>query len=77
MAKLTADPGTAIRHLVSHHELKEHLVTRKQHMSSATFDDINWMAMFFASDSFPPLYHLWVSKHISGFCAFGSMMQGR
>ena len=30
-----------------------------------------------ATAQFPPLYHLWISKHISGFAAFGNMMEHR
>jgi hypothetical protein len=40
------------------------------------FNDIDcWDAMETATDLFPPLYHLWVSKHVSGFFGIGTMMR--
>ena len=44
-------------------------LVKKQLLSPAAFDDIDWPAMEMVSNLFPPLYHLWVTKHVSGFLA--------
>jgi hypothetical protein len=71
--KITSDPGKAIRAAVFGLRLRTHLVT-KQRILPAAFDDIDWPAMATATNLFPPLYRLWVSKHVSGFFGIGTMM---
>jgi hypothetical protein len=71
--KITSDPGKALRAAVFGTRLRAHLV-KKQRISPAAFDDIDWAAMTMATDLFPPLYRLWVSKHVSGFFGHGTMM---
>jgi hypothetical protein len=46
----------------------------KNRITPLAFDDIDWDAMVMATDLFPPLYHLWVFKHASGFFGIGTMM---
>jgi hypothetical protein len=36
---------------------------------------VDWNAIESASAHFPPLYRLWVTKHVSGFFAIGKMMK--
>jgi hypothetical protein len=73
-AKLTSDPGKAIRRAVFGTKLREHLVA-KQWITGPAFNDIDWDAMETATDLFPPLYRLWVAKHVSGFFGMGTMMR--
>jgi hypothetical protein len=47
---------------------------KKKRITRSAFDDIDWEAMATAMDLFPPLYRLWVSKHVSGFFGIGTMM---
>jgi hypothetical protein len=44
-------------------------------ITSAGFNNINWTAIEHASDMFPPLYRLWVAKHVSGFFGIGHMVK--
>jgi hypothetical protein len=75
-SKTTSDPSEAIRHATSRARLREHLVHRGL-ITPLGFDDIDWTAMAKATAQFPPLYRLWISKHVSGFSAFGNMMEHR
>ena len=71
--KITSNPGKAIHHADFGSKLQAFLVSKKRITRSA-FDDIDWEAMATATDLFPPLYRLWVSKHVSGFFGIGTMM---
>jgi hypothetical protein len=71
--KVTSDPGKAIRRAVFGTKLRAFLVA-KHRITPSAFDDIDWDAMEKATDLFPPLYRLWVSKHASGFFGIGTMM---
>jgi hypothetical protein len=71
--KLTTHPGRAIRHAVFGTKLCEFL-RQKGRLTRQTFTDIDWDAMEMATDLFPPLYRLWVSKHVSGCFGIGTMM---
>lgn len=70
--KLTSDPGTKIRMAVFGSWMKSHLVS-KYILTVEAFNDIDWRAMEGATSSFPPLYKLWIAKHVSGFCGLGKM----
>jgi hypothetical protein len=72
--KITANPGKTIHCAVFGSKLCTHLVG-KNRISPSAFHDIDWKAMELATDLFPPLYHLWVSKHVSGFFGIGTMMR--
>jgi hypothetical protein len=72
--KATSDPASAIRHAVFGSQLRDKLVSNDL-ISPAGFNAINWNAIQWASDQFPPLYRLWVAKHVSGFFGIGHMMK--
>lgn len=72
--KATSDPSHVIRHAVFGVQLREHQVSRGL-ITREAFNDINWAAIKLASDHFPPLYRLWVAKHVSGFFGVGHMME--
>jgi hypothetical protein len=72
--KLTSHPAKAIRRAVFGTKLSKFLAD-KQRLSPAAFADVDWDAMELAMDHFPPLYQLWVSKHVSGFFGIGTMMR--
>jgi hypothetical protein len=71
--KLTSHPAGAIRRAVFGTKLCNYL-TGKQCLTPLAFDNIDWDAMDTATALFPPLYQLWVSKHVSGFFGIGTMM---
>jgi hypothetical protein len=72
--KLTSHPAKSIRRAVFGTKLCSFLVG-KQRITRSAFVDINWDAMEMATDLFPPLYRLWVSKHVSSFFGNGVMMR--
>ena len=63
--KITTDPLAAIHIAVYSVELQDYL---HQHYSILTsiFWDIDWEAIDTTTAAFPPLYHLWMAKHVSG-----------
>jgi hypothetical protein len=71
--KITSHPAEAIRHAVFGTKLCNFLAD-KNRLSRVAFAEVDWEAMSMASDHFPPLYRLWVSKHVSGFFGIGTMM---
>ena len=73
-AKLTTHPAKALRRAVFGTKLSTFLSDR-QRLTRLAFLDIDWDAMETATDLFPPLYRLWVSKHVSGFFGTGTMMK--
>jgi hypothetical protein len=72
--KITSDPSTAVRQLVFGRRLQQHLHTRNL-LSADAFQDVDWDALESATAHFPPLYKLWMSKHVSGFFGTGKMMK--
>jgi hypothetical protein len=72
--KITSDPSTAVRQLVFGRRLQQHLHTRNL-LSADAFQDVDWDALESATAHFPPLYKLWMSKHVSGFFGIGKMMK--
>jgi hypothetical protein len=47
----------------------------KDRITQLAFSEIDWDVMQLETDLFPPLYRLWVSKHVSGFFGMGLMMK--
>jgi hypothetical protein len=72
--KLTTHPARALRRVVFGTQLCKFL-SSKQRLTQQAYLDIDWDAMETATDLFPPLYRLWVSKHVSGFFGIGTMMK--
>jgi hypothetical protein len=72
--KLTSDPGPPICLNVFGSKLLSKLVNEGR-ITLAAFQNINWAAINRASSTFPPLYQLWVAKHVSGFFSIGHMMK--
>jgi hypothetical protein len=62
--KITSHPADAIRHAVFGTKLCTFLVDKKR-LSHVVFAEVDWDTMSMASDHFPPLYWLWVSKHVN------------
>jgi hypothetical protein len=72
--KLSSDPTKAIYKSVIGKQLQQHLHA-KNILPSDVFSDVDWDALESATDHFPPLYRLWMSKHVSGFFPIGKMMK--
>jgi hypothetical protein len=72
--KITSDPAPVIRKAVFGHRLQQHLQARNL-LSPIAFQDVDWDAIELATAHFPPLYRLWMTKHVSGFFAIGKMMK--
>jgi hypothetical protein len=72
--KITSDPAAMVRKSIFGKQLQSHLHERNI-LHSDAFQDIDWDAIESAMAHCPPLYRLWVSKHVSGFFANGKMMK--
>jgi hypothetical protein len=72
--KITTHPAKAVCRAVFGTKLCTFL-SGKQRLIPQAFADIDWDAMETATDHFPPLYRLWVSKHVSVFFGHGVMMK--
>jgi hypothetical protein len=72
--KITSDPSKQVYKAVMGKQLQSHLHAR-QILPSAAFSDVDWDAIDSATAHFPPLYKLWMSKHVSGFFGMGKMMK--
>jgi hypothetical protein len=72
--KITGDPGPAIRYAAYAPEVQAHL-HRNGILNQDDFDLVDWAALRATMQSFPPLYRLWVSKHVAGFFGCGKMMK--
>ena len=75
--KPTGDVGPALRHAVSHLEMRHWLVHHKRRITATGFEQVNWIAIEQCLHQSPHLLHLWATKHISGFCATNSCMHQR
>jgi hypothetical protein len=73
-AKITSDPGPAVRHHVFGRELSQKL-EEKGRLSADAYATIDWPAISVMMQRAPKLYRLWVTKHISGFFAHGTNMR--
>jgi hypothetical protein len=72
--KISSNPGKVVQRAVFGTKLCAHL-TGKDRITQLAFSEIDWDAMELATDLFPPLYRLWVSKYVSGFFGTGLMMK--
>jgi hypothetical protein len=72
--KITSDPAAIVRNSIFGKQLQASLQERDL-LSSDAFQDIDWDAIDSALAQCPPLYRLWVTKHVSGFFANGKMMK--
>ena len=46
---------------------------KRNRMSVAAFDLIDWSVVWESLLGFAPLFHMWASKHVSRYCAVGHM----
>ena len=74
--KMTTDHPEAVRFEISSKAIKKHL-DNKGHLPKETFDYIDWEITGCAMKRFPPLFWLWVTKHVSGHCGVGQHMKLR
>jgi hypothetical protein len=72
--KITLDPSKQIYKAVMGKQLQSHLHERNI-LPATAFLDVNWEAIDSVTSHFPPLYKLWMSKHVSGFFGMGKMMK--
>jgi hypothetical protein len=72
--KLSSDPTHAIYKSVTGKHLQQFLHD-KHILPSDAFSDVDWEGLETATSHFPPLYRLWMSKHVSGFFSVGKMMK--
>ena len=70
----TSDVGSAIRQALVYNKLRTHLHNQEK-LHEDLFDTVAWEAMGSAISTKPQLFQLWVTKHVSGFCATGKMMK--
>jgi hypothetical protein len=72
--KITSDPAAIVRKSIFGKQLQAYL-HECYLLSLDAFQDIDWDAIDLAMAHCPPLYRLWVTKHVSGFFANGKMMK--
>ena len=72
--KITADPVAVICFVVHHAELQDYL-HKCYSILASVFWDIDWDAINTATAAFPPLYHLWMAKHVRGFFGCRKMIR--
>lgn len=72
--KTTTNPSDQIRHHIYARQLREHLLSKKR-LHQDYFDTIDWKAAGAAGKTSPPLFRLWITKHVSGWCATGRKMK--
>jgi hypothetical protein len=70
--KTTTDPTAQIRDHVFRQPMRDYL-HRKGKVDEHAFAEIDWAASGAAFDSFPQLFRLWATKHVSGWCGVNSM----
>jgi hypothetical protein len=68
--KITSDPSKQIYKAGMGKQLQSHL-HECNILPSVAFLDVDWDAINSATSHFPPLYKLWMSKHVSGFFGMG------
>jgi hypothetical protein len=71
---MTTDPSDAIVRHVARPSMRTKLHD-KGRLDENDFDLVDWDAVGDAMASFPNLFRLWASKHMSGFCPIGHMMK--
>ena len=71
--KQSGDPAAAIRRCVFGADLRDKL-DKDKILGATFFERVDWDAVEDAFATFPTLYRLWASKHVSGFCGVGKMM---
>ena len=71
--KVIGDVGPPLRNEISRIQMRTFLA-KKKILNYVTFDEVDWLAVekFMAKE--PQQYKLWITKHISGFCATSKMM---
>ena len=69
-AKQTTDHSEAVRFAISSKAIRKRL-DDKGRLPKETFDCIDWETVGCAMKTFPPLFRLWVTKHVSGHCGVG------
>jgi hypothetical protein len=72
--KTTTGPADQIRHYIYSRLLREHLHS-KNRLHRDYFELIDWRAAGAAGKTAPPLFRLWITKHVSGWCATGRKMK--
>ena len=71
--KIAGDPHKETLHWIHRGKMKAHS-HEKGKLHQAHFDFVDWEGIGWAADLFPPLFQLWVTKHVSGECAVGRRM---
>lgn len=65
--KITANLTEPLRRGYYYQSTKDYLHGRG-FLSSTAFDLVDWDAMYEATSTFPELFRMWMSKHITGWC---------
>ena len=74
--KITGDIGAPLRNEVSKNIMRKHLISNGT-IKSATFDMIDWEAIEVKMSNTKQQHKIWITKHVSGFCATNKMMYRR
>ena len=74
--KITGDIGVPLRNEVSKVIMRKHLISNHTIIPTA-FDMIDWDAIAVKMSSTKQQHKIWITKHVSGFCATNKMMHRR
>ena len=72
--KMTMDHSEPVCMAVSSKVIKKRL-DYKSHLNKEAFDRVDWDTVRCAMKNFPPLFWMWVMKHVSGHCGVGQQMK--
>ena len=72
--KMTTDHSEPVHVAVSSKVIKKCL-DYKSHLNEEAFDRVDWDTVRCAMKNFPPLFRMWVTKHVSGHCRVGWQMK--
>ena len=72
--KMTMDHSELVCVAVSSKVIKKHL-DYKGHLNKETFDREDWDTVECTMKNFPPLFQMWVTKHVSSHCRVGRQMK--
>ena len=72
--KMTSSIGKAVRYEISKERMSSHLIAKGK-SSQDTFNLIDWLAIGNMMRESTGSFKIWISKHMSGFCATGRRMK--
>jgi len=73
--KVTSKADQMIRDHIGRQQVRDYYANHKGSLTTRAFDAVDFEAMGEMLKSKPPTYEMWLTKHVSHFCATGRMMR--